>query len=478
MMKNNKIIIAAFSGLLLLSACNIPVLVQKTPDLSPLPKQFNGISDSTNSGTLKWQQYFNDPALENLINVALSNNQELNIVLREIEIANNEAYARKGEYKPFVTGGVGLGAEKRSKNTPLGALEEHIDIKEGKKNPEPLPDALVGVNATWEVDIWKKLRNAQKSAQIKYLSTIEGKNFMVTNLIAEIANSYYELVSLDEQLAIVNKNIGILNNAFDVIKVQKEATRVTELAVRKFEAEVLKAKSLQFELKQQIVETENKINFLAGRYPQHIERSNKAYSESLPEFLKPGLPSQLLANRPDIKQAELDLEANKLDVLVAKAQFYPSLGINAKLGLQAFNPAYLVKIPASLLYGLSGDLIAPLINKNAIKANYLNANNRQIQAVYNYERSILNGYIEVANQLSRTENLAKSYELKASQVKTLNASYDLSNELFRNARADYMEVLMTQRDALDAQFELVETRKKQLNAMVDLFHALGGGNSK
>jgi len=191
--------------------------------------------------------------------------------------------------------------------------------------------------------------------------------------------------------------------------------------------------------------------------------------------MKAGLPSQLLANRPDIRRSELDLAASKLDVKVAKAQFYPSLGISAAIGYQAFNPSYLLRTPESLLYSIGGDLVAPLVNRNAIKAVYGSANAKQIQAVYNYERTILNAYIEVANQLSNIGNLEKSYNLKSQQVQKLSQSINISNDLFKSTRADYMEVLLTQRDALEAKFELVDTKKQQINARINAYQALGGG---
>jgi outer membrane protein TolC len=159
---------------------------------------------------------------------------------------------------------------------------------------------------------------------------------------------------------------------------------------------------------------------------------------------------------------------------VAKARFYPSLSISAGVGYQAFNPSYLVK-PESLLYSLAGELAAPLINRNAIKAEYYSANSKQVQAVYNYERTILNAYVEVANQVAKISNTEKAYDLKSKQVDALNQSIDISNDLFMSARADYMEVLMTQRDALESKFELIETKMQQMNATVNIYRALGGG---
>jgi outer membrane protein, multidrug efflux system len=324
------------------------------------------------------------------------------------------------------------------------------------------------------VDIWHELRNARKAAVNRYLGSVEGKNFMVTNLISEIANSYFELLALDNQLAIVGQNIQIQNNALQIVKLQKEAARVTELAVRRFQAQVLNTQSLQYDIQQRITETENRINFLVGRFPQPVQRSNQAFENLIPQTIQAGIPAQLLANRPDIKQAELNLAAAKLDVQVARARFYPSLGISAGVGLQAFNPKYLIK-PESLLLSAAGDLAAPLINKNAIKALYYTANAQQIQAVYNYERTILNANMEVVNQLAKINNLEQSYSLKSREVEALTQSIDISNNLFRSARADYMEVLLTQRDALESRFDLIETKMQQMNAMVNIYRALGGG---
>jgi len=160
---------------------------------------------------------------------------------------------------------------------------------------------------------------------------------------------------------------------------------------------------------------------------------------------------------------------------VAKARFYPSVGITAGVGFQAFDPAYLVKTPASLLYSVTGDLMAPLVNRNAIKAAYFTANAKQLQAVYNYERTVLNAYVEVANQLAKIRNTKASYDLKSQQVDALTESITISTNLFRSARADYMEVLLTQRDALESRFDLVETQKERMNAMVNMYRALGGG---
>jgi outer membrane protein, multidrug efflux system len=459
---------------LTVTACITPAIVERKEN-KIVPVRYYDQGDTTNTARLKWKDFFTDPYLNTLIDQALQNNQELNITLQEIQVARNEIRARKGEYLPFVGLRGAAGVEKPGRYTFQGATEATTDIEPEKEMPEPLQDYLVGAFARWEVDIWHKLRNAKNAAVSRYLSSVEGRNFMVTNLVAEVATSYYELLALDNQLEIVKQNIEIQSNALEIVRLQKQATRVTELAVRRFEAQVLNTRSIQYNIQQRIVETENRINFLVGRYPQPVSRNAQTFTDLVPATVYAGIPSQLLENRPDIKQAELDLAAARLDVKVAKANFYPSLGITAGIGLQAFNPSYLLKTPASMLYSLAGDLTAPLINRNAIKATYYSANARQLQAVYNYERTLLNAYIEVANQLSNISNLEKSYDLKSQEVQALTESITISNNLFRSARADYMEVLLTQRDALESRFDLVETKMQQMNAIVNVYRALGGG---
>lgn len=475
-MSNKRILNWASLTLLvgLNTACNVPRLVQKTENRL-VPASFNDSQDSTNSAKTTWRDFFNDPNLTALIDTALFNNQELNITLQDIQVANNEVFARAGAYRPSISLGGGAGVDKVSRYTSQGAADDYTEIRPGVPTPTVLPNLYFGPRLSWEVDIWRKLRNSKKSAIYSYLASVEGKNFQVTNLVAEIANNYYELLAYDNQLDIIRQNLVILNNALSITRQEKEAAKVTELAVRRFEAEVLKTQSLQYEIQQNIVETENRINFLVGRFPQHVQRNFASFNQLMPTKINAGIPSQLLANRPDIKQAELNLEAAKLDVTVARANFYPSLNIDAFFGVMAYNPLYLVYAPESLVASLLGGLTGPIVNKNGITAAYKSANARQIQTVYNYEKTVLNAYIEVANQLSNISNLENKYNTKNNQVQALTQSTSISLKLFTSARADYMEVLLTQRDVLEARIELIETRMQQLNAQVNAYRALGGG---
>ena len=455
-------------------SCKTPAVVTSTSN-QVIPELFSINKDTTNMSNVPYKKFFKDKNLIGLIDIAINNNQELMITLQEIEIAKNDIRFRKGALLPTIGLRAGTGIEKVGRYTSQGAGDASTEITPGVIVPDALTDITIGAYANWEVDVWKKLRNSKKAAISRYLSTIEGKNFVVTNLISEIADNYYELLSLDSQLEIIKQNIKLQSNALEIVKIQKEAARTTELAVQKFQAEVLASQNMEFETLQKINEAENRINFLLGRFPQEIKRDKTDFLSLKATVVNTGIPSQLLANRPDIKQAELELLAAKLDVKVARSEFYPALAISASVGLQAFKSSYLFNLPESLLYSLVGDIAGPLINRNAIKAEYSNANSRQLQALYNYERTILNAYLEVATQLSKISNLDKSYNLKSQQVEALKRSIDISNDLFKSARVDYFEVLMTQRDALETTLELVDVKKEQLNSIVHVYRQLGGG---
>lgn len=444
-----------------------------------LPENYKSeVTDTVTIAQLNYVDFFNNPNLKILIDTALDNNQELNVFLQQMAVAKNEINARKGEYLPYVNIAVSSEVEKVGVYTRNGAVEENLNIKEEEAFPDPLTNYSLGIFASWELDVWKKLRNSKKAAVMEYLSTMEGKNFLVTNLVAEIANSYYELVALDNLLEIIQQNLELQGNALKMVKIQKQAARVNSLAVQRFQAEVLKNQSEQYAIKQQIIETENRINFLIGRQPAPVVRNSKNFIKRSIAPVKSGIPSQLLENRPDIRRAEYELAAAQLDVKTARANFYPSFGIKAGVGLEAFKPEFLTETPASLLYSLAGDIVGPLINRNAIKATYNNATARQLAAVYEYEKAILNGYIEVVNELSNIDNLQQNYDLKEQQVEILTQSIEVSNKLFQSARAEYIEVLLTQRDALEAKIELVETKKQQLLANVAVYRDLGGGWKK
>lgn len=469
-------IVLIASGLLVLPSCGIPKLRCAKP-APPLPDSFNGVTSTSNVSQVGWCEFFDDPHLTDLIGQALSGNQELRILNEEIQIANNEVLARRGEYLPFVTFGSRAELEKSSRFTRDGAVEEELTVAPGKRFPEPLPNFLVATNVSWELDIWRKLRNARDAASLRYLGTRDGRNYIVTRLVSEVADKYYELLALDNRLLTLDKTIAIQEKTLESAKAMKEAARGTELAVQRFEAEVRKNQSERMIIQQEIVEVENQLNFLAGRFPQPVVRQSADYINLKLHALSAGVPAQLLQNRADIRQAERELAAAGLDVRVARARFYPSLNISAGFGYEAFNPRYLFMGPESMIYNVGGDLVAPLINKKAIQADYLTANSIQLQRVYEYQRVVLNAFVEVINRLSKVENYGRSIEVKKQQLRSLEASVDSATQLFQNARVDYMEVLLAQRDLMEARMVLIETKQQQLTAIINAYQALGGGGA-
>lgn len=467
-----KPLVVAVSAALLLQGCAIPNI--ETRDVSiALPDNYP--TASTDPVNITWDEWFEDPQLIELIDIAVANNQEVAVMLQRINMAANEVYAREGEYLPQVSAGTEAEIGKVGEFTREGAVEEELKVREEKAFPDPLANLRLGLNASWELDVWHKLRDASKVASLEYLASIEHRKFFVTELVAEVSRTYYELLALDNHLNNLDSTIQVQHNVLNTIEQLKNYGRASSLSVARFNAEVSKNQSERFLIQQEIVETENKLNLLLGRMPQPIKRNAGQLMTASLHKPSAGIPSELLANRNDIRQAELELQAAKLDIEVAKANFYPSFTLRAGVGLESFDARYLFNVPESLAYSLSGDMFAPLINRRAIEAQYNNASAAQIQAAYDYEYTVIRAVSEVTGRLARLDNLAQSYTLKDQQIKQLETSIDIANQLFASARGEYLEVLLAQREALEAKSELIDTRKEQLTALVELYQALGGG---
>jgi NodT family efflux transporter outer membrane factor (OMF) lipoprotein len=449
----------------------------KTPDpAAPLPNTFNGTITQENSGQLRIDQFFSDPTLLCLIAQGLNSNQELKMLAQDIQIANTVFLARRGAIWPFVSVRAGAGLERHSRYTWEGAAVDQLQFEPGKGFPRPYPDFLVAANVTWQVDIWRKLRNARDAAALRYLGTIDGRNYVVTRLISDIAQNYYSLLALDARLQVLDQTISIQEKSLEVAKENLAAGRGTQLPVQRFTAEVRKNQAEKLIVRQEIIETENRINFLAGRFPQGVERPFTYFIDLELHSLSSGVPAQLLLNRPDIRQAERELEAAGLEIRIARAEFFPQLDITGGVGYRAFNPKYLFD-PGSLIANAAGDLVAPLVNRTAIQAAFQAANARQLQALYNYQRTILEAFTEVINRLAMVENYTRSIEIRKQQLSALEQSVAVATQLFQQARVEYVEVLLAQRDMLEARTVLIESKRRQLTAIVEAYQALGGGGS-
>ena len=281
-------------------------------------------------------------------------------------------------------------------------------------------------------------------------------------------------MALDKRLENLDQIIELQERSLEIAKARKEAARSTELAVLRFQAEVRRNQSEKLIINQAIIQGENRINFLVNRYPQPVERDSAGFYDLNIHPLSVGVPSQLLQNRPDIRQAERELAAAGLDVKVARVNFFPQLVITGGVGLQSFILNHLFE-PNAVIGDIAGGLVGPLVNKRAIRAQYLTANARQLQAIYNYQRVILNAFTEVINRMTMVENYSKSIEIKKQQLRTLEAAVEVANNLFQNARIEYLDVLFAQRDLRDARVVLIDTKTEQLAAIVNTYQALGGG---
>lgn len=441
-----------------------------------IPASFqNQKNTATTIADISWRQYFTDPLLVKLIDTAVANNLDLQMALQRIEVSRSSVKLANGALLPKVDLSIGGGVQKFGLYTMDGAGNASTEITPGQIVPENLTDLFLGLQASWEVDVWGKMRSQRKAAIEGYLSSIEGTHFVISNLVADVAVNYNELLALDNELDIIRQTIQKQQEALEVVKLQKEAGRANELAVQQFRAQLLNTQALEKQRLQQITEAENRLNFLLGRYPQPIERKMEVLFEAVPQQIASGVPSQLLANRPDVREAEHQIEASKFDLKAARAAFFPNFNITATLGYQAFNPEFLFQTPASLAYSLFGTVVAPLINMNALKAQFNTAKANQLTAMYNYQKTILNGYVEVSNELANIKNLEQIHAQKKQQSEALKKSIETSDELYKSARATYLEVLIAQQNALQANLELIDVTKRQRISTVKIYKALGGG---
>ncbi len=465
--------IACSIMLLVLPSCGIPPL--RNPEPGPgLPTDYNGATSPDNSGQLGIEQFYNDRMLTMLIEKALVENRELKVLNEDVQIAGNEVLARSGAYLPFVSVAASSGLNRYSRFTEEGAGILDDEYLPGKHFTNPSGNFATGVNLTWQLDIYRQLRNARDAAAQRYVVASEKRNYFVTTMVAEIAENFYRLMGLDKRLENLDQIIELQTRSLEIAKARKEAARSTELGVLRFQAELQRNYSEKLIINQSIIQGENRINFLVNRYPQRVERDSTRFYELEIHPLAVGVPSQLLQNRPDIRQAERELAATGLDVKVARVNFFPQLVISGGVGLQSLILNHLFE-PNAVIGDIAGGLVGPLVNKRAIRAMYLTANATQLQAIYKYQRVILEAFTQVINRMTMVENYSKSIEIKRQQLKTLENAVQYAEDLFQNARIEYIDVLFSQRDLRDARVVMIDTKTEQLSAVVNTYQALGGG---
>lgn len=466
-------VIALCVMLVVVPSCGIPPLRRPAPAPN-LPPTIDGTNSPENSSQLGIEEFYNDRMLTGLIEQALRDNRELNGLNEEVHIAANEVLARSGAYLPFISLGAGAGLSRPSRFTLDGAAIRVDPYLPGKLFPNPHGDYSGNLNLTWQLDIYRQLRNARDAAGQRYAAAAERRNYFATTLVADVAENFYRLMALDKRLENLDQIIQLQQRSLEIAKARKEATRSTELGVLRFQAEVQRNQSEKLIINQQIIQGENRINFLVNRFPQRVERDSSAFYDLTIHPLSVGVPSQLLENRPDIRQAERELTGAGLDVKVARVNFFPQLVISGGVGLHSLLINHLFE-PQAVVGDIAGGLVAPFVNKRAIRAQYMTANARQLQAIYNYQRVILEAFTQVTNRITMVQNYSRSIEIKKQQLETLNAAVTFADDLFQNARIEYIDVLFAQRDLRDARTTLIDTKAEQLSAIVNTYQALGGG---
>ena len=356
-----------------------------------------------------------------------------------------------------------------------GAGNATTEIRPGQIVPEHYTDLYFGLEASWEVDIWGRLRNERRSALAQHLATVEETNAVMSALVADVAAAYVELLALDHVREVVQRSVERQTEAVEVMRLQKEAGRANQLAVQQFEAQLGGTRALERELMQDAVEAENRLNVLLGRFPQAVPRDKARLFADAPAAPATGLPSELLQHRPDIRQAELRVQASQFDVQAARAAFFPNLNLSAGLGYQAFNPAFLLSTPQSLVYSLLGGLVAPLVNLSGLQAQFSGAKASQVQAMYEYQRAVVQGFTEVVNALSNVRNSDELLALRRSRREGLEQTVETATALFRAGRASYLDVLFAQQNTLEAELQLIDAWRRRRVANIAVYKALGGG---
>lgn len=483
-MKKTTIIFLGF--LLILNSCKIFKEANQSPILIPTSVTATETKIPVDSlkldSTLQVQtrlDFFKDSLLQKYIDIALKNNFDNRIALEKIKQQQAHLARMKGVLLPSLGINLGAGGRRFGDYTVDGVgnydTQFSPNLTENQRIPSPIvPDYALALTTSWEIDVWRKLREQKKAVINRYLASTLGQKFLQTNLVYLTADSYYRLVVLDERIRLINENINLQENALRISEAQKSSGKSNQLAVDILKADIIGAKNDLLALEKVILEEENKFNSLLGRYPEKIERQIWTSQLSVP-YTSNGVSSELLLKRPDIQTAFLELKASQSEVLVAKKAFYPNFIIQGSMGLNAFRAALFFDAPSSLAFQFLGGLSAPLLNRRELIANLLENQSKKREQFIVLEKTIVNAFTEVY-QLIRFHSILESQaKLKEEQVQILNQSIETSNSLFTSGRANYLEIINAQHSYLKARMELLDLYQQQQELNIHLYRALGGG---
>lgn len=481
MSHTQKYISILLTGLSLsIGACSIPSKVSQKEALK-VPEHFTRIdgTDSTNIAQLNYREFFKDRKLTAIIDEVLQNNFDQKIAEEQLKIASAYLLARKGALLPSVQAGINVSGTHYGKHTieGVGNFDTNLspNIEESQKvNTSFTPNYWLGLSVGWEIDIWGKLTNLKKAAQKRFLATQQARELMQSILVTQAASLYYELITLDKMSAILKDNIKLQEQALEIVKIQKEVGRATELAVQQFNAQLANTEASWVEIQQQTTNIENQLLALMGRFEGTVKRSEKIEAAHLPLKMDHGHPAQLLNYRPDIKMAYSELEATHAAAKAARAAFFPTISLSAYGAYNAFNSGYLFN-PTSLVYQLLGNMVAPVFQQNQLKSQFKVAGAQQEIAFLQYQKAVVGAFQEVKTLIQYLENNEKILDIKSREVNALVSSVEISNDLYVSGYANYLEIINAQRSKRAADLDLVEARRNQALAMIQLYKALGGG---
>ncbi|MFI5452669.1 efflux transporter outer membrane subunit [Pedobacter sp. UC225_61] len=422
-------------------------------------------TDTATLANLPWQNLFTDANLQTLIQQGLNENLDLKQAIERIKIAQATLQQSKSAFLPSLQGDVSVTDAKQSKaalNFPAGV---NINLETQTYRAQ--------LSTSWEADIWGKLSSAKRSAYATLLQTDAAKRAVQTQLIANIANTYYNLLALDKQLAITLQTIKSRTNNVATMKALKEGAKVNGAAVVQSEANLYAAEVTIPDLKRSIRETENALNILLARAPGSILRSDLD-SQSAYGNLETGISAQLLQNRPDVQAAEFSFRAAFENTNVAKTYFYPALTLTASGGLSSLQLKDFFN--NSVFYNLIGGLTQPIFAKGQNKARLTTAQAQQQQAFYTFQQTLLTSGQEVSNALYAYQTATEKETTRAKQIASLTKAVDFTQELLRYSSAtNYTDVLTSEQSLLAAQLSGVSDKLQKLQAVVNLYRALGGG---
>lgn len=445
------------ASMLLLSSCHIYRNYQR-PEGLPVDSLYRNTplasDDSLTLGDIPWQEMFEDPLLQNLIQEGLENNTDMQVALLRVDQARSQLQAARLSFLPSLS------------LSPQGALTSTDGSKAVKTYELP-------VQASWEIDLFGRLRNAKQETKASLLQQEAYQQAVHADLVANIANSYYTLLLLDEQIRLTTSTLDVWKEQVRLLESKFKVGEETENAVTQARASLYELEASVTDLQKQLFETENALCTLLGTTSRHIERSSLE-EQQLPETDNIGIPLRLLSKRPDVVQAEMVLASAYYSTNQARSAFYPNLTLSGSAGWTN-SLGEVVSNPGGWILSTIASLTQPLFNQGKLISNLRVSKDEEQIALLNYKQALLDAGQEVNNALFATESARKSFDSHLKQCKELERTVTTSESLYKTGNATYLEMLTARQSLLNAQQNMVTDRFTLLQSTINLYNALGGG---